>query len=135
MRNVILLTFAALLLVAAYNPTDAERARWTMGDMQSWKICFAAYKQDNGAYPEVASAEAARALFEPKYVQKLPMHDAWGNDYGVKANPNGYQVVSAGSDGKFDPSSWKAAGKQSSYDADAVATDEGRWLVRFWEIK
>lgn len=135
MRRLVLLPLAAALLVAAYNPTDAERARWTMGDMQSWRICFAAYKSDHGAYPEVSSAEAAKSLFEPKYIMKLPMHDAWGNGYDVKSNPNGFQVVSAGADAKFDPSTWKTAGRQSFYEADAVATEEGRWLFRSWEIK
>lgn len=135
MRKLVFLIPAVLLLAAAYVPTDTERARWTMGDMQSWRICFAAYKQDHGAYPAVGSAQAAKDLFEPKYVQRLPMRDAWGNGYEVKSNPTGYQVVSAGADGKFEPSSWNTEGKQSFYEADAVATAEGRWLFRFWEIK
>ncbi len=135
MRQFVILITAAFLLIAAYNPTDAERARWTMHDMQSWRICFAAYKSDHGAYPEVSSLDAARALFEPVYVQHLPLTDAWGTRYEVKSNPTGFQVVSAGSDGKLDPSTWKTAGKQSSYQADAVATEDGRWLFRSWEMK
>ncbi len=135
MRRLVLLVPAALLLAAAYVPTDPERARWTMGDMQSWRICFAAYKQDHGAYPEVASADAAKKLFEPVYIRTLPMHDAWGKDYDVKSNPAGFMVVSAGADGKFEPSTWNTAGKHSFYEADAVANQEGRWLFRSWEIK
>src|SRR3954452_6836917 len=114
-------TLFALLVVAIatplfaanpYAPTDLERARWTMNDMQSWRICFAAYKQDHGAYPEVKSAEAAKALFEPIYVLHLPMTDAWGNGYDVTSEGGSFRVVSAGADGKFERSTWSAAGKQ-----------------------
>ncbi len=135
MRKFFILVLAALLLVAAYNPTDAERARWTMHDMQSWRICFAAYKQDHGAYPEVKSADGAKALFQPVYIQSLPLADAWGNAYDVASDAKGFRVVSAGADGKFDRSSWSTGGKQSSFDADAVATEYGRWLFRYWELR
>jgi len=134
MRKSLLLLPAAFLLLAAYNPTDAERARWTMHDMQSWRICFSAYKLDHSVYPELSSAEAAKALFEPIYVKHLPMTDAWGNAYDVKSSATGFQVVSGGADGKFDPSTWKSGGVQSSFSADAVATEAGRWLFRYWEM-
>ena len=133
--GVVALLPLALLAADPYIPTDAERARWTMHDMQSWRICFAAYKQDHSAYPEAKSAEAAKALFEPIYIQHLPMTDAWGNAYDVKSDAAGFRVVSAGADGKFDRSTWSAEGKQSSFDADAVATNDGRWLFRSWDMK
>jgi len=118
-----------------YTPTDLERARWTMGDMVSWRICFAAYKQDHGKYPEVKSAEEAKAAFEPTYVAHLPMTDAWGNAYAVQSDANSYTVASAGADGKFDKHSWSTAGALQSFDEDAVATNEGRWLLRHWNMK
>jgi len=118
-----------------YAPTDAERARWTMGDMVSWRICFAAYKQDHGKYPEVKSAEEAKAAFEPVYVAHLPMTDAWGNAYAVQSDANSFTVVSAGSDGKLDRKSWSTPGTLQSFDEDAVATNEGRWLLRHWNMK
>ena len=49
---------AAILFIAStafasdvYIPTDAERARWTMEDMQNWKIVFDAYTIDYKQYP------------------------------------------------------------------------------------
>ena len=86
-KTVITLLLAAVVtpLFAAtglYAPTDAERARWTMGDMVSWRICFAAYKQDHGKYPEVKSVEEAKAAFEPVYIAHLPVTDAWGRVWG-----------------------------------------------------
>jgi hypothetical protein len=118
-----------------YAPTDAERARWTMGDMVSWRICFAAYKQDHGKYPEAKSAEEVKAALEPIYVAHLPMTDAWGREYAVESNANGFSVVSAGADGKFDKQSWSTGGTLQSFNDDAVATSEGKWLFRHWNLK
>src|SRR5437762_2565613 len=96
MRKFFILVPAAILLLGAYNPTDAERARWTMHDMQSWRICFAAYKSDHGVYPAVSSTEAAKSLFEPIYVQHLPMTDAWGHPYDVESDAQRFHVVKIG---------------------------------------
>ena len=138
-------TLVALMVVAIaaplfaanplYAPTDAERARWTMQDMNSWRICFAAYKQDHGKYPEVKSAEEAKVALEPIYIAHLPMTDAWGNAYAVDSNANGFTGASSGADGKFDKKSWSTGGTLQSFDEDAVATNDGRWLLRHWNLK
>jgi len=83
----------------------------------------------------VKSAEEAKAAFEPIYVIHLPMTDAWGNAYTVESSANAYMVVSAGADGKFDKGSWTTGGALPSFDEDAVATNEGRWLFRHWNQK
>ena len=124
-----------LFAAGPYTPTDAERARWTMFDMASWRTCFDAYKSDHGKYPEVKSAEEAKAAFEPIYVIHLPMTDAWGHAYTVESSANAYMVVSAGADGKFDKQSWSTGGALQSFDEDAVATNAGRWLFRHWNMK
>jgi len=141
MKKTLLAVMVALIvspLLAAsgpYIPTDAERARWTMHDMASWRICFDAYKLDHGKYPEVKSAEEAKAAFEPVYVAHLPMTDAWGRAYAVQSSATTYGVVSAGADGKFDKQSWSTGGTLQSFDEDAVASNEGRWLFRHWNMK
>jgi hypothetical protein len=140
MRHVVLALIIAtavtpLFAADAYKPTDAERGRWTMSDMNSWRICFAAYKQDHGKYPEVKSAAEAKAAFEPVYVAHLPMTDAWGRPYDVTSDTTTFTVASAGADGKFDKASWSTGGALSSFDDDAVATQEGRWLFRHWVMK
>ena len=124
-----------LFAAGPYAPTDAERARWTMFDMASWRTCFDAYKSDHGKYPEVKSAEEAKAAFEPIYIGHLPMTDAWGHPYTVESSANAYMVVSAGADGKFDKQSWSTGGVLQSFDEDAVATNAGRWLFRDWNMK
>jgi Bacterial type II secretion system protein G. len=118
-----------------YMPADAERGRWTMSDMSSWRICFASYKQDHGKYPEAKSAAEARAAFEPIYIAHLPMSDAWGRPYDVASDATSFTVASAGADGKFDKTSWSSGGALISFDDDAVVTQEGRWLFRHWAMK
>lgn len=141
MKRTLLAVMVALIVVpllaadGPYLPTDAERARWTMQDMNSWKICFAAYKQDHGKYPDAKSGEEARAAFEPVYIAHLPMTDAWGRAYAVESSAGTFTVASAGADGKFDKQSWSTAGVLRSFDEDAVATSEGRWLLRHWNQK
>jgi hypothetical protein len=62
------------------------------------------------------------------------MTDAWGHPYAVESNAKDYKVVSGGADGKFDKASWSTGGALKSYDDDAVATSEGRWLFRHWTL-
>ena len=134
-------TFAAIFFVATaalaaepYSPTDAERARWTMQDMKSWMIVFEAYKADHKEYPHVTTLEEARAIGEPIYIRVAPMHDAWGHPYRVEADGATFRIVSAGADGVFQ-SDVSQKGPMKSYNDDAVGTNEGKWLVRYWELK
>lgn len=46
----------------------------------------------------------------------------------------GYKVVSSGADGKFDRTSWSTGGVLKSFDEDAVATQDGRWIFRHWTL-
>jgi hypothetical protein len=117
-----------------YVPTDAERARWTMSDMMSWKIVFEAYKTDHQAYPVVKSVDEAKAAGEPVYIRHAPMNDAWGHAYRIESDGKTFRVVSAGADRVFQ-SDISKPGKLESFNDDAVVTNEGRWLNRSWEMK
>ena len=134
----IFLAVASLVARAAdgpYIPTDAERARWTLQDMRSWKIALDAYNQDNKHYPAASSLEEAAAAVQGKYIGAVPMHDAWGRDYQYERTEKGFRLVSAGADGRFDRSSWSVAGQQDSLDADAVISDEGKFWLRSWKFR
>jgi hypothetical protein len=126
---------AVILLVAAYNPTDADRARWTMSDMMSWRTAVEAYAVDNHAYPDVKTIEALRDAVQPRYIIHAPMVDAWGNPYRYERNGSGFRLVSAGADGNFDSTTWASGSRQLPFDADAVVSNEGRWMFRSWEFK
>ena len=136
MKSVVAIFLFATAAFAAdpYIPTDLERARWTMQDMKSWMIVFEAYKQDHQEYPRVATIEEARAIGEPIYIRTAPMHDAWGHPYRIEANGTTFRIVSAGADGVFQ-ADVSQRGPLKSFNDDAVATNEGKWLVRPWELK
>lgn len=134
-KSLVLITALVLFLLAAYNPSDAERARWTMSDMVSWKITIEAYAKDHGSYPEAATLEQLRDAVQPIYISHAPMVDAWGNPYRYERHATGFRVVSAGADGRFEAATWTTGAKKLPYDADAVVTNEGRWLFRSWEFQ
>ncbi len=125
---------AAAYAVDPYVPTDAERARWTMHDMNSWRIVFNAYKMDHKEYPQVKSPEEARAIAEPMYIKRAPMTDAWGRPYRIESDGKTFRIVSSGADGRFQAGT-SVSGILKSFDDDAVATNDAKWLYRYWEMK
>ena len=132
---VLFLTSLAVSAGEPWQPTDLDRARWTMSDMVSWRTALAAYRQDHASYPAARTLEEARAAVEGRYIAHVPMVDAWGNPYRYEALPDGYRLTSGGADGRFDAGEASVPGRLSSFDDDAVATHEGRWLFRFWSLE
>ena len=127
--------FLAVLAMAAYSPTDQDRARWTMSDMMSWRTALQAYASDHGVYPDAKNLNELRDAVQPVYIAHAPMVDAWGNAYRYELiSPVQFRLVSSGSDGKFEPATWTAAAKGLPFDADAVVTNEGRWMYRAWNL-
>jgi hypothetical protein len=120
---------------AEYAPTDAERARWTMSDMRSLATAIEAYAGGHQGYPPSATFAEVVVLVQPNYMKKAPAHDAWGHAFVYVVGPDrqSYRLVSAGSDGKTDPSSWGTAGVLSSFEEDAVL-DSGS-VVRPWPFR
>ena len=124
----------SLSFLFAYQPSDAERARWTMSDFRSIATAASAYKTDHNAYPVASSMEELQKLVQPTYIKSLPTHDAWGNAYRYSSDGKTMTIVSAGADGKFDASTWTTPAKwMSSFDQDAVWTDGS--FVRNWEYR
>ena len=114
-KTLIALMFAAIAtpLFAADGPTSRPMPSAPAGRWATWTAGASASPRtstDHGKYPEVKSAEEARAAFEPVYIAHLPMTDAWGRPYAVESDANGFTVVSAGADGKFDKQSWSTGG-------------------------
>jgi hypothetical protein len=126
---VLFVATAAVAGDSPYIPHDGERARWTLSDMRNWKIALEAYKTDYNTYPETENVFDA---LQPVYINNLPKNDAWGRPYRYEKTAEGFRVVSAGTDGKFDRDSWSVGGKQTSGDADAVVTHEGKYFFRWW---
>lgn len=130
-----LLSAGAVSGGSPYVPTDAERARWTLQDMMSWKTALEAYKSDHGAYPDAADANAARAAVQPAYIAHLPMNDAWGRVYRFEKTTDGFRLISPGANGSFEPDTWTTGGKSDDFAADAVVTSSQRWWFRSWNFR
>ncbi|HUR79928.1 MAG TPA: type II secretion system protein GspG [Thermoanaerobaculia bacterium] len=136
MNRILLATLTLVLSGAAYVPTDAERARWTMSDMMSWRTALEAYAHDHhDAYPAAPNIDGLRKELEGKYMLVAPAKDAWGNPYRYQRNGDGFRLVSAGADGAFDEATWSTPGRARSFGDDAVMTNEARWLFRSWSLE
>lgn len=134
-KRIVLALTLGLLTTAAYVPIAAERARWTMGDMTSWRTALEAYARDHGTHPPAATPEELRAAVQPHYIAQAPMHDAWGTPYRYERTAAGFRLVSAGADRTFDAASWSTRARSKSLADDAVATNERRWLTRSWDLE
>ena len=130
-----LITLLLMLAQDAYVPTDAERARWTLQDMQSWRIALEAYKTDHKSYPAAATLQEAVAAIAPMYIRVAPVNDAWGRPYLYERTGEGFRLVSAGADGEFNRASWTTAAKDLAPEADAVISDAARFWFRSWEFR
>ncbi len=111
---------------------DAERAQATATEMQMWRIALNAWKLDHHTYP-AGDVDAARAAVEPVYINRALTRDAWGNPYRYEATKEGFRLISAGADGKFEPESWSNSGDLTSLSDDAVMTQSG--LTRSWKAE
>lgn len=134
---ILALTLLAPRLVAGgpYAPTDAERARWTMSDMLSWRTALEAYARDHKSYPAAVTIDELRAAIEGKYMLVAPVHDAWGNPYRYERVGDGFRLVSGGADARFDSTTWSKPGRSESLADDAVMSNEGGFLVRSWSLQ
>jgi hypothetical protein len=129
------LVFAASVsAVEPYLPSDAERARWTMSDLLTWQICLDAYKTDYNHFP-AGAVDQVRTVLEPVYITHLPLTDAWGHPYRIESDGKSYRIVSAGSDGRFDETTWNEPAKHLPYDADAILASGTQGLTRAWKYR
>ncbi len=128
-------SFLAVSQGGQYIPTDAERARWTIKDMNDWAIVLQAYYKDNNHYPEAAGFDELIAQVQPVYIRVAPVRDAWGNAYSYQATRSGRScwLASAGSDGQFETVQPEEFARLANFADDAVVRD-GR-LLRGWEFR
>jgi len=132
-RALPLLFLLALPLFAAEPnaaPTEGERARWTKSDMRSIATALEAYATDHNRYPDAKSIDDVVKAVQPTYIRFTPLRDAWGNEYRVEANAQGYRIVSCGSDGVCDETTWAQPGQELPYAADGVFAN-GK-MIRSW---
>jgi hypothetical protein len=64
----------------------------------------------------------------------LPRHDAWGTPLRYERMEDGkaMRIISAGSDGRFEPDTWSSPEALVGYSQDAVI-EGSRILTRIWQ--
>jgi len=119
-----------------YEPTVVDQwylALHSLADAKSIRTTVEAYAVDHHRYPPAATIEELRPLVEPVYIRTMPMKDAWGTPFIYRVSQDGqsYTIASAGSDRKFDESTWKPGYTMSSKD-DLVyqGDDEREWVIQ-----
>lgn len=111
------ITVPAALVAAIAVPnfiTSMQRGKekTTMADMETISKAIDAYIAEHKAAPEGNTLADIMNKLQPKYIEKLPLKDAWGNDFlysrGTGAKKAEYAVASSGKDGVFN--GWEQVG-------------------------
>jgi hypothetical protein len=114
---------------------DMYHAVTTMRDVNSFGVALEAYWKDHKAYPSASSAAECLKFLVPNYAAHLESRDAWGSDIQYLPTPDrqDYRLVSAGSDRKFDESSWGMQGTFTDSKQDAVFSGHflRKWAINF----
>ncbi len=105
----------------------------TIADANSLRTSVQAYAIDNNHYPLVTNIEELRPLLEPIYIRTMPTKDAWGTPFVYRSVDDGksFVIASAGSDRKFDESTWGAGYTMLSKDDLVYQGDSEReWVIQ-----
>lgn len=118
-------------LSAAAADSRAQRTSFTMRQLS---ILLEAYATDHNRYPAARDNAHMIELLRP-YGTLDSLADAWGTELRVVMSNDGAvtEIVSAGSDREFDPTSWATHGNLTDTRADAVLR-KGEF-VRLWQEK
>ena len=112
------------------NITSMNRTR---SDIFAIATAVESYAVDHTRYPWVETIEKLGPYLEPIYIRAVPQNDAWGTKFKFIAEESSltYQIVSAGADRQFDPSSW--ARKDPYIDLNDDIVFENGSFLRDWK--
>jgi general secretion pathway protein G len=107
---VILATLAAIVIPKFAGRSQQAKVTAAQSQISSIELALDAFEVDNGYYPktgalnELTDAPAGANGWKGPYLVKGVPLDPWGNaytyDYPGKHNPSGYDLMSAGPDGR-----------------------------------
>jgi general secretion pathway protein G len=107
---VILATLAAIVLPKLVGRTEEAKIKATKTQISAIESALDLFEVDNGYFPETSEGlyplvvQPQDAENWKQYLKGLPM-DAWKNEFTYERpgqyNPDGYDIVSAGPDGRF----------------------------------
>ncbi|HLP61244.1 MAG TPA: type II secretion system protein GspG, partial [Candidatus Deferrimicrobium sp.] len=96
---------AAIAVPNFITSVQKGKQKATMTDMEAISQAIDAYIAERKTAPEGKTLAEIKNKLQPKYINELPLKDAWGNDYrythGATAKKTEYAVGSAGKDGVF----------------------------------
>ena len=100
----------------------------TMADMQTISKAIQQYDLEWDTYPmaSVSPLGSLQPLLEPKYLQELPVTDAWNNEYIYEGGVDGFTIISYGRDGV---PSGPAEGKIEDYNHD-IRLINGKFVTK-----
>ena len=127
-----------LILILAM--TSALVDHWWMAihthaALRSIQTAVEAYAVDHHRFPPAKNIDELTAEIAPIYIRTVPATDDWGTPilYRVSADGKSYVLASAGSDRKFDESTWSKTGYFTSSKEDMVLTEKDaarEWVVQ-----
>jgi general secretion pathway protein G len=107
---VILATLAAIVIPKMAGRSQQAKVTAAQSQISSIEMALDAFEVDNGYYPKTGALDdlinqpANTPGWKGPYLKKGVPLDPWGNpytyDYPGKHNPNGYDIMSMGPDGR-----------------------------------
>ncbi len=106
---VILATLAAIVIPKMAGRSEQAKVTAAKSQISSFEMALDSFEVDNGYYPKTGDLDAlvnqpgGTSNWRGPYLKSIPV-DPWGNaytyDYPGKHNPNGYDLLSNGPDGR-----------------------------------
>jgi general secretion pathway protein G len=93
---------AAIAIPNLLNAIDRGKQKRSMVDIRSVATAVEGYAIEFNYYPtatDMGSLAAAATSVVPQYIAKMPMQDAWRNDFYLYSSTAGYTIASGGKDG------------------------------------
>lgn len=122
---VILATLAAIVIPKMAGRSEQAKITAAKSQISSMELAIDSYEVDNGNFPKTGNldvlinAPAGATNWKGPYLKGIPL-DPWNNayiyEYPGKHNPNGYDLMSQGPDGRAgtddDLNNWDVSKKQ-----------------------
>ena len=112
MKKITLLPLLLGIIFASYGSAGAaDKLAVTMEQIESIGSAVEAYTADHDKVPKIFSIKELARLLEPRYIDRCPLKDAWGNKfhYAARSVQTGkgqryseYWLGSSGASGEFE---------------------------------
>jgi type II secretory pathway pseudopilin PulG len=111
MKKITILSLLLGIIFASYGSEGAaDKLTVTMKQIESIGSAVEAYTADHDKVPEVFSIKELARLLEPRYIDRCPLTDSWGNKFHYAARNvqtgkgqkySEYWIGSSGASGEF----------------------------------